>query len=127
VTELRTWCRTVWSTLIAARQEILLWAAYAAVIAGVFQLLTNNNAWRGEMLLASAALLFLSRWMLRHDEQISKLTVAGTAEQLFRESVVAHQARMEREIAMLRSQLDIHIRSTSAPARIPPRPTPHKR
>jgi hypothetical protein len=117
----------VWTTALAARQEILLWAAYAAIVAGVFQLLTNNNAWRAEMWLVCAALLFISRWMSSRDEQIAKLTVAATAEQLFREAVVAHQARMEHEVAALRAQLDHHIRSTSTPTRIPPRPTPYKR
>jgi hypothetical protein len=116
--------RVAWSYVIAARHEISLWAAYVAIVLGFLRLLTHNNVWDGLSWLIVAALLLIARGLSQHDEQLSKLTVVGTAEQLFREAVIAHQARMENEVAVLRSQLDNHIRSTTAGPR---RPTPYKR
>jgi hypothetical protein len=130
INETKTWVMSWWMAAHAARTTLLLWVAYAAAMIGAFHLITNNNAWLGEGWLAVALVLLISRWLLIHDQQIANLTGALTAEALFRTAVVAHQTRMEQEIGALRAQLDNHIRSTSAPVRLPParpRPTPYKR
>jgi hypothetical protein len=128
ISEAKTALVSVLWTLYALRTAILMWGAYAATIAGVFRLITNNNAWLGEAWLGLATVLIIARWLVIHDEQIAKLTVVSTAEQLFRTAVVAHQQRMENELKELRARLDDHgIRSTTAVVRPPQRPTPYKR
>lgn len=126
VTALISEAKSALWTVYALRTTILMWAAYAATILGVFRLVTNNNAWVGELWLGIALVLVIARWLVIHDEQLAKLTVVFTAEQLFRTAVVAHQQRMEGELAELRTRLDDHgIRPTVA--RVRPRPTPYKR
>lgn len=123
--EVKTWVLTAIATVFGAKHLILMWCACGFALIALFDLLTNNNAWLGMGWAFAAAVAFIARWLSLHDEQISKLVACLPAEKLFRDAVVAREAQLERDIALLRSQLDIHIRSTTAGVR--PRPTPYKR
>jgi hypothetical protein len=125
MTEAKIWVLTVWSKVWELRTVVLLWASFLATFIALFELITDNNAWRSFGWAFIAAVLIVARWLALHDEQIANMNVVQKADQQLREAVVAHQAKLERDIALLRSQLDIHIRSTTAGVR--PRPTPYKR
>lgn len=123
--ETKIWLLATWSRVWELRTVVLLWAGFLATFIALFELLTDNNAWRGFGWAFIAAVLIVARWLALHDEQIANMNIVQKADQQLREAVVAHQAKLERDVTLLRSQLDIHIRSTTAATR--PRPTPYKR